>query len=309
MLFYGFNPFILVAFTAFAEDKTLLFLGIACWVLALERDSEIGSWLAAAALTAFKFLGAFAAPALALRSWRRDGTRAVIPVAAYGAVFLLSNAPWFPDSLHAFSRRNVRLGIDPPIHASPWLLVSRAGLYAPAEAKLALVVSIVAVLALYAARRIEIREAVIFSLFAGYVFLPDDAFNRLILITLPFLLLLKPVAVALGRRLDRDVLLGARGGRRRPRCAARAAVHRRRPAGRVLHPRGDRPPRAVDQPVPGSGAGAVLLRSVEGAGTDWHRSRSAAGADGTSRGALAQLTAAKSSATFAQLTTFHHASR
>jgi hypothetical protein len=190
MLFYGFNPFILVAFTAFAEDKTLLFLGIACWLLALERDSEFGSWFAAAALTAFKFLGAFAAPALALRSWRRDGTRAVIPVAAYGAVFLLSNAPWFPASLHAFSRRNVRLGIDPPIHASPWLLVSRAGLYAPAEAKIALVVSIVAVLALYAVRKIEIREAVIFSLFAGYVFLPDDAFNRLILITLPFLLLL-----------------------------------------------------------------------------------------------------------------------
>ena len=190
MLFYGFNPFILVAFTAFAEDKTLLFLGIACWVLALERDSEIGSWLAAAALTAFKFLGAFAAPALALRSWRRDGSRAVIPIAAYAAVFLLSNLPWFPASLHAFSRRNVRLGIDPPIHASPWLLISRAGLYAPIEAKLALAASIAAVLVLYALRRIEIREAVVFSLFAGYVFLPDDAFNRLILITLPFLLLL-----------------------------------------------------------------------------------------------------------------------
>ncbi len=190
MLFYGFNPFVLVAFTAFAEDKTLLFLGIACWVLALERDSEIGSWLAAAVLTAFKFLGAFAAPALALRSWRRDGSRAVIAIAAYAAVFLLSNLPWFPASLHAFSRRNVRLGIDPPIHASPWLLISRAGLYAPIEAKLALAASIATVLVLYALRRIEIREAVVFSLFAGYVFLPDDAFNRLILITLPFLLLL-----------------------------------------------------------------------------------------------------------------------
>jgi hypothetical protein len=190
MLFYGFNPFILVAFTAFAEDKTLLFLGIACWLLALERDSELGSWLAAAALTAFKFLGAFAAPALALRSWRRDGIRAMIPIGAYGAVFLLSNAPWFPASLHAFSRRNVRLGIDPPIHASPWLLVSRAGLYAPAEAKIALVVSLIALLVLYAIGRIEIREAVVFSLFAGYAFLPDDAFNRLILITLPLLLLL-----------------------------------------------------------------------------------------------------------------------
>jgi hypothetical protein len=36
-----------------------------------------------------------------------------------------------------------------------------------------------------------VREAVIWSLFVGYVYLPDDDFDRLLLITLPFLLILE----------------------------------------------------------------------------------------------------------------------
>jgi hypothetical protein len=190
MLFYGFNPFVLVAFTAYAEDKTLLWLGICCWLLALELGRNWIAWSAATALSAFKFLGTFAAPALALWSWRRRHVRALIPVAAFIVAFALSNLPWLPASLHAFSRRDVRLGINPPIHASPLLLLARLGLYAPIEAKLGFIISIVAVLCLYAARRLDIRDAVVLALFGGYAFLPDDAFNRLLLISLPFLLIL-----------------------------------------------------------------------------------------------------------------------
>jgi hypothetical protein len=191
ILFYGFNPLVLVAFTAYAEDKTLLWLGICCWLLALELGRDWIAWTAAAALSAFKFLGTFAAPALALWSWRRRGRRGLIPVAAFILVFVLSNLPWLPASLHAFSRRDVRLGINPPIHASALLLLSRLGLYAPIVAKLGFVISILAVLCLYAARRLDIRDAVVLALFGGYFFLPDDAFNRLLLISLPFLLILE----------------------------------------------------------------------------------------------------------------------
>ncbi len=190
MLFYGFNPFVLFSYTAFAEDKTLLFLGIACWLLALERDREWAGWAAATALTVFKFLGAFAAPVLAVHSWRSRHARALLPIGAFIVAFLLSNLPWFPQSLDAFSRRDARLAINPPIHASPTLVLARIGVYAPVEAKLLTAVGIAAVFVLFAARRIEVREAVVWSLVAGYVFLPDDAFNRLLLITLPFLLLL-----------------------------------------------------------------------------------------------------------------------
>jgi len=190
ILFYGLNPLVLVSFTVFAEDKTLLFLLIALWILALEREREWASWTAATALTVLKFIGAFAVPALALDSWRRRGARALIPISCFVAAVLLSNLPWFPHSLDAFSRRDTLLSINPPIHASPTLLLARIGIYAPIEAKLLTAAGIAAVFVLFAFRRIEVREAVVWSLFAGYIFLPDNAFDRILLMTLPFLLLL-----------------------------------------------------------------------------------------------------------------------
>ncbi|MDQ2894829.1 MAG: hypothetical protein M3Y09_04185, partial [Actinomycetota bacterium] len=190
IVFYAFNPFVLFAWTAFAEDKTLLFLGIAAWVLALERDREWGSWAAASALTVFKFLGAFAVPVLALHWLRTRHRRALAPIAAFVAIFLASNLAWFPESLDVFTRRNTRLAIDPPIHASPTILLARLGVYAPIEAQLLTAAALVAIFACFVARRIDVRDAVVWSLFAGYVFLPDDAFNRLLLITLPFMLIL-----------------------------------------------------------------------------------------------------------------------
>jgi hypothetical protein len=192
ILFYAFNPFVLFSWSVFAEDKSLLFLGVAAWLLALERGRDGLAWVAAAALSAFKFLGAFAAPVLAVHSWRQHRWRVGISVTAFIGVFALSNLPWFPESLRAFSRREGRLGINPPIHASPTIALARLGLYAPIEAKALTAAGIAAVLGLFVGRRIDVREAVVWSLFAGYLFLPDDAFNRLLLITLPFLLIMHP---------------------------------------------------------------------------------------------------------------------
>lgn len=191
LLFYAFNPFVLFSWTAFSEDKTILFLGIAAWILTLERGREWGAWAAATALTVFKFLGAFAAPVLALYSFRRSGRRALLPITTAIVVFLASNLPWFPRSLDAFSRRDTRLAFNSPIHASPTLLLARLGLYAPVEAKLLTAAGIAAVFAFFAVRWIDVRDAVVWSVLAGYIFLPDDAFNRLLLITLPFMLILE----------------------------------------------------------------------------------------------------------------------
>jgi hypothetical protein len=191
ILFYAFNPFVLFSWTVFAEDKTLLFLGIVIWLGMLERDRQWWAWGAASALTVFKYLGAFSTPALALHSFRTRGSWALRPIGFFVAVFLLSNVPWFPHSFNAFARRNARLSINPPIHASPTLVLARLGLYAPIEAKLLTAVAIVVVLALFVVRRIDIREAVVWSIFAGYVFLPDDPFGRLLLITLPFMLIIE----------------------------------------------------------------------------------------------------------------------
>jgi hypothetical protein len=191
MIFYAFNPFVLLAWTVYAQDKTWLFFGIAALLLALERGREWGAWWAATALAVFKFLGAFAAPALALHWFRRRRRWALLPVVAFVAVVVLSNLPWFPKSLDAFSRRDDLLNINPPIHVAPTLLLARIGIYAPVEAKLLPVAAAIVALVLYVMRRIDIREAMVWSLFAGYVFLPDTDFDRLLLITLPFLLMLE----------------------------------------------------------------------------------------------------------------------
>jgi len=190
LLFYAFNPFVLLAWTAFAQDKTLLFLGIAALLLSLERGREWTAWLAVTALAAFKFLGSFAVPALALHWYRKRRWWALLPVAAFLVVLVLSNLPWFPKSLDAFSRRDDLLAINPPIHVAPTLLLARLGIYAPIEAKVLPVAATIVVLGLYFAHRIDIREAVVWSLFVGYAFLPDDDFDRLLLITLPFFLIL-----------------------------------------------------------------------------------------------------------------------
>jgi len=191
VVFFAFNPFVLVSWTTFAEDKTLLFLGICLWILALERGREWGAWITATALTVFKFLGAFALPALALDTYRKRHWWVLAPAAVFVLAFLLSNVPWFPHSLAAFSRRNQRLDLGYPIHASPMLVLASLHIYAPVEATLLTIVAIVAVLVAFFARRIEMREALVMSLVAGYLFLPDDAFDRLLLITLPVMLLLE----------------------------------------------------------------------------------------------------------------------
>ncbi|MDQ6745270.1 MAG: hypothetical protein M3Z27_04530 [Actinomycetota bacterium] len=189
LTFYAVNPFVLLSWTVYAEDKTILFLGVVAWLLALERARDWYAWAAAAALAVFKFLGVFALPAMAYHSVKKDRLRAVWPIAATSVAFLASNLPWFPDSLDAFSRRNLRLDIVPPFHASPTLLLSRLGLYTPLEAKLFPVLATVVILFMLSRQRIDIRHAVAWSLLAGYIFLPDDAFNRLLLITLPFMLI------------------------------------------------------------------------------------------------------------------------
>ena len=252
MIFYAFNPFVLLAWTVYAQDKTLLFFGIAALLLALERGREWAAWLAATALAAFKFLGAFAMPVLALHWFRRRRWWALLPVTAFVVVLVLSNLPWFPKSLDAFSRRDDLLAIDPPIHVAPTLLLARIGIYAPIEAKLLPVAATIVALVFYVIRRIDIREAMVWSLLAGYVFLPDTDFDRLLLITLPFFLILD---------------LRCRRHGRQPRRPARALGDRRDAARRVL-PRGDGAQCAVDEPPARARARLLPCRPARRAGSD-----------------------------------------
>lgn len=190
MLFYGFSPFVLYSWTAHAEDKTLLFLGLAGLLVALERGSHAAAWLLTAGLTALKGVGAFWALPLALATWRARGGRAArLALGAFAVVFAAAQAPFFPSSLEAFARRADRMQIDPPIHASLLKPLAEVGLYDPWLARACTVAALVTVGAAFARRRIEAPVAVVLSMVAAYAFLPDQSDNRVLLLVLPVLLL------------------------------------------------------------------------------------------------------------------------
>lgn len=188
-VFYALNPFVLTAWTGFSEDKTLLFLLIAALLLALLRDRLDWAWAATAALTALKFLGAFFAPVLALHTLRARGRRGLIPIALCLLAVVLTCLIWFPDSLHMLDNRRERANLPAPMHASPLLFVDRVGLYATWQPQALALLSLLAVLALWWRERIDVREGVVLSIAAGYVWLPDQPSNRILLVLLPFLLL------------------------------------------------------------------------------------------------------------------------
>jgi hypothetical protein len=188
IVLYGFNPLLLEEWTGFADDKAILFALIVVVLLGLEQGRLALSWGATAVLIAFKWLGvAFVLP-LALHSARRVSRRALaLGAGAFVAFIAAWQIPYFPDNLEAFSRRSDRISIDPPIHASPTQILSHLGIYSSAIPRVFIVVSLLAVYALFVYRRLDVREAVVLSVFCSYVALPDEGANRMLLITLPFL--------------------------------------------------------------------------------------------------------------------------
>ena len=192
IVFYALNPFVLISWTVYAEDKTLLFLALAVLLLSAGQGRELTSWLAVTALTAFKFLGAFLVPALLVDTVRQRRARGLWFLAGFVILVAAASLAWFPDGLRAFTHRNGRLGAYLPIHSSPMLLVSRIGLYASFEPSLLAAIAIAAVVVLLVLRRLALPEALALSLLGGYIFLPDDSFGRLLLVTLPLLLLVRP---------------------------------------------------------------------------------------------------------------------
>jgi hypothetical protein len=188
IVFYAFNPLLLEEWTGFADDKAILIALIIVVLLGLEEGRLALSWTATAVLIAFKWLGAAFLLPLALYTSRRVSPRALAIGAGGVAAFVaLWQLPYFPDNLEAFSRRSDRISIDPPIHASPTQILSHLGIYDSAIPRVFIVVSLIAVYTLFVLDRIDVREAVVLSVFCSYVALPDEGANRMLLITLPFL--------------------------------------------------------------------------------------------------------------------------
>ncbi|MEX0993046.1 MAG: hypothetical protein WDZ37_03525 [Solirubrobacterales bacterium] len=189
--FYAFNPLMLEAWTGFADDKALLLLCTIGVLAGLDAGRLALSWGSAIALAALKWYSVVFAPALALHSARlRSRGWTVAACLAFVGVVALAQLPYLPDSLDAFARRSDRISIDPPIHAAITQLLAEVNLYSTLIPRVFWPLSLGTVYALYLLRKIDIKDTVVLSVFCSYIALPDEGFNRMLLITLPFLFLI-----------------------------------------------------------------------------------------------------------------------
>jgi hypothetical protein len=193
MLLIAFNPFLVIRWTFWAEDKTVLFLWLALLVAFLEQDRHVATWTAATVLGVLKWLSVYLVlPLAAFTASRRGYGRALLAVALSFLTVALITVPFFPDSLKPWSRREARLNVVPE-HESPTRLLDAVGLWDPLVFKVFVPTALIAVLVLYLVGRIDIREAVVLSFAASVVLLPDIGRGEWVALPLILIMRLTPL--------------------------------------------------------------------------------------------------------------------
>lgn len=191
MLFYAFNPLVLLAWTRLPEDKSISFVLIVVVVACFERGRIAAGWVAATVLAAIKWVGAFFALPVLVHTWRERGTSYAVRAAVLAAVaFVLANLPYFPGSFLAYQRRDHRLSFT-PIFDSITVPFAHAGLYSALVPRVWLVLAAVALAVLTWRGAIDVAEAICLGTWAGFVLLPDEPPDRILLASLPLLLVVR----------------------------------------------------------------------------------------------------------------------
>jgi hypothetical protein len=196
--FVAFNPFTLIVWTAFFEDKGAMFFCLVVILIALEREKILVSWLATLVLAVTKWLIVFV-PALAIHTYSRLGRRPSITyLVSFAFCYALSYLLFFPANFRAYSRRSEHVG-GPPYHASLTIFLSKAHFYSPVFVRVVVPLSLLLIYIAYLREHIDIRETIVLTVLASFVFLPDNATHRVALTTLPFLFIvrLNPARLAL----------------------------------------------------------------------------------------------------------------
>ncbi len=142
--------------------------------------------LLAALLAAFKWLSVFYLLPLLLfvsRDWRDF----VKHGALFGAVVALAHAPWFPDWFYVYHFRSGRTAT--PMHTAPAVLLNALGLFDKNALMIALIVSLLAIYALFWFKRIDIFETIALATAIGILWTPDMDPVHLSLIVITFLLI------------------------------------------------------------------------------------------------------------------------
>ncbi len=194
-VFLAFNPFTLMAWTAYSEDKPALLALIALTLLYLERERWGATWAATTVLAAFKWVSVFFALPLLIETAKRVPKRTLLIILGLCALaFAISEIPSFPEDLKAYGRRDARIDLNPPIHASITMLLSKIGIYSPAEVRPFIVVGLLAVYLLWWRGRLSLAETIVLSMLVAQVALPNQAVNRILQIAIPLLFVIRLTA-------------------------------------------------------------------------------------------------------------------
>jgi hypothetical protein len=190
-LFMALNPFVLLVWTAYTSDKVLVVAPIAGVLAALAADRVARAWAWTTLLAALKWVGTFFALPLLAASLRRvrAQTMAVI-LAGCAVLFAVLSSPWFPSNLKAWHRRDVRIDLH-PTHAALTQLLAKAHIYTSSLVRPFIIVSIVLIAALFLRRLLTAGEAIVLSVFAAYLPLPDEGVDRILMVTIPLLFVLQ----------------------------------------------------------------------------------------------------------------------
>jgi hypothetical protein len=190
-VFMALNPYVLLVWTAYTSDKVLVVGPIAAVLAALAVDRIAVAWGWTTFLAALKWVGTFFALPLLAHSLRRAGVRRMAAVlAGCAAGFAVLSLAWFPSNLKAWHRRDVRINLH-PTHAALTQLLAKAHIYSSSLVRPFIVVSILLLTLLYWRNLLTAGEAIALAVFAAYLPLPDEGVDRILMVTIPLLFVLR----------------------------------------------------------------------------------------------------------------------
>lgn len=190
MLFYAFNPLILITLVVNSQDKVVVLWLMVLLLVAVEANRVVASIVLTTLLTLYRWLGAFFILPLSLyfaRSWRA----LAVMLGGFGIAIAVSHLAFWPDNLIIYASRSARTLIDPPIHASPTILLDALGYYSPTFVPISILVALAVAYALFASEKIGIVELIVLVTFFTNMGAPELPVSRILMVALPLLWIIR----------------------------------------------------------------------------------------------------------------------
>jgi hypothetical protein len=187
LVFYGFNPLLLLAWVVATEDKNVVFALVLGLLGAVLRRRTIRASAICGMLAAYKFIGFVFIPPV-LTFVRRTRAKTLVPVIVLLGILVVAHVAYFPECLQVYGHRLGRSQAPLPMHASPLAVLAWIGVYSPRIVPILLGTMLALLYGAQLRKKLTTGETIVLSGFAIGVISPDAGIDRLLLVALPLLL-------------------------------------------------------------------------------------------------------------------------